>query len=94
MSKNISHIGKDGEAYFKHTGTYNEVKRPRRKYYYAVVNRETGLPLVNKFTKKLFLYTVKQEAVYEASRWPSMIAKPIPADSLHKLILLHTKQKS
>jgi len=40
-TKRISHIGKDGHAYFKNTGSYNEVKMPKKK----VVKNKPGIHL-------------------------------------------------
>lgn len=92
MSKNISHIGKDGEAYFKHTGTYNEVKRPRTKYYYAVVDRETGKLLLRNSQLPIFWSRTVAHSV--ARSWNDYIVQPVNIDELHTLILSHTNKKA
>lgn len=63
---------------------------PKQKYYYAVVDKETGelisttsvLPIYKK--KFLASDTVKYNSGYKVLT--------IPADSLHKLIKEHTKK--
>lgn len=65
---------------------------PKQKYYYAVVDADSGLPHINKLTGALLLSTRKPDAMYEASRLINQVAVPIPADSLHKLIKEHTKK--
>lgn len=67
---------------------------PKQKYYYAVVDADTGLPHLKKYTGAFLLSTRKPDAMYEASRLINQVVVTIPADSLHKLILSHANKKA
>lgn len=65
---------------------------PKQKYYYAVVDRETGELLSTDYT--LPIYWLKKDALAEASHYLEYIVQPVSAADLHKLILSQPNKKA
>lgn len=57
----------------------------KRKYYYAIVNKENGGLLVAKAS--LPIYWVKEIAIHEAKKYEGYVVSKLPIDSLERLIL-------
>lgn len=66
---------------------------PKQKIY-VLIHKGTQTLMVSAVTSQLLIYAIKSAAMKESKRCVGSEVVTIPADSLHKLILLHTKQKS